>query len=848
MGEVYRARDVRLERTVAIKILPPQFASDPIRKQRFEREAKTVSALSHPHICALYDLGSQDDVNYLVMEYLEGETLAKLLEKGPLPLEQVLKCGIQICDALDKAHRGGVVHRDLKPGNIMLTPTGVKLLDFGLAKSVAPADCVTTLTAALTQSSEMTEPGAIVGTIPYMSPEQVGGKELDGRSDIFSLGAVLYEMLTAERAFGGKSQFSVASAILEKDPVPISTLKPLTPPALDHAITLCLVKDREERWQTSRDLGLELKWVAEAGSVTRLTPRALSRGKFRERLAWAVAAALVISCMAIPISLMKRVAAPARVLRSSLLPPPGSSFLPYNFAIAPDGSRMAFVALGPDGLTSLWVRGLSSPNAQQLTGTQGGTFPFWSPNSLQLGFFAQGRLKTVDLVNSAVQSLCEAAPGFGGTWNQEGIIVFSPGITGPLYRVSAMGGTPEAVTKVSPGSGESHHFPVFLPDGKHFLYFVNWSDTPRAHSNGLYAASLGTDAPKLISPDVQGNALFASGNLLYARDRTIVAQPFDTNKLQTTGAALPLTQQEIDRFFDFWQSGFSVSQDGKMLFQSASDAPTRLVWYDATGKEIGQFTETGYEGPQFSRDGRFLAVYSDDEHNGKHFIRIYDLKRGVSARLTDGGNESNPVWSSDSRFIAYRDASLNIEEVPVDSSGPPRPLVKGTNVIPCDWSADGQLIYMSIGGGAPFPGLYSLKDQEATQVAKFGAEAQLSPDGKWIAYVERPTAQIVVQPFPGPGVHIQISQAVGSTQPRWSHNGRIFFVQPDRKIMVVAFDPANHSASPPQIFARTRIVTTVFGWFQYAVASDDRLLVNSLPADNSSPLTIVTNWTAELKK
>jgi Tol biopolymer transport system component len=524
--------------------------------------------------------------------------------------------------------------------------------------------------------------------------------------------------------------------------------------------------------------------------------------------------------------------------------------LPYNFAIAPDGSRVAFVALGPDGLTSLWVRGLSSPNAQQLTSTQGATFPFWSPDSLHIGFFAQGRLKTVDLVNSAVQSLCDAVPGFGGTWNQDGIIVFSPGITGPLYRILAVGGAPEKVTNVPAGSGESHHFPLFLPDGKHFLYFKNWSGTPGVQSNGLYAASLDDDTPKLISPGVQGNVLFASGNLLYVRDRAIVAQPFDTRSLQTTGAALPLTQQEVDKFFDFWQSGFSVSQDGKLVFQSASDAPTRLVWYDSTGKELGQFSEIGSDGPQFSPDGRSLAVYSDDEHNGKHFIRIYDLNRGISVRLTEGGNESNPVWSHDGKSIAYRDASLNIEEVPVDSSSPSRPVVKGTNVIPCDWSVDGHLIYMSIAAGNPFPSLYvySPKDQKTTQVAKFGAEAQFSPDGKWVAYIEQPIRQIVVQPFPGPGGHIQISNVVGSAQPRWSHDGRkIFFVQPDRKVMTVAFDPANHSASPPQVFAKTRIAITIFGWFQYAVASDGRLLVNSLLTDNSSPLTLVNNWTAELK-
>lgn len=849
MGEVYRARDARLERSVALKILTIREAQKSDAKERFDREAKAISSLNHPNICHLYDVGQQDEISYLVMEYLEGETLADRLHKGPLPLDHVLKYGTELCAALEQAHRRGVVHRDLKPGNIMLTRTGVKLMDFGLAKSVTPPSSTLTQTLS-TPQQPLTGEGIVLGTIPYMSPEQVEGKEVDRRSDIFSLGAVLYEMVTGKRAFEGKNQLSVVSAILEKNPLPITSLKPSMPPALDHAVAICLAKDPEERWQTARDLGLELKWIAEVDSVTGIPAQVVSRQKFRERLAWAVAAAVAIACVALSISFVRRVPQPTRVLRSSLLPPQGSSFLPYNFAIAPDGSRLAFVALGPDGKTTLWVRGLSSPNAQQLTGTEGVTYPFWSPDSLHIGFFAQSRLKTIDLVNSAVQNICEAESGFGGTWNRDGIIVFAPGITGPLYRVPADGGTAAAVTKVPLGSSESNHWPFFLPDGRHFLYFVNWSGPSNAQRNGLYVASLDTDTPKLISSEVTGNAFFASGNLLYVRDRTVMAQPFDTSRLQTTGPALPLAQPEVDKFFDFWQSSFSVSQDGKLVFQSAADAPSRLVWYDSAGKELGQFPEIGYEGPQFSPDGRSLAVYSDDEHNGKHFIRVYDLQRGISTRLTEGGNESTPVWSSDGKFIAYRDASSNIEEVPTDASGPSRPVVNGTALIPCDWSADGTLIYMKLGEGGPFPSLdfYSPVDQKSKQFARFGAEPQFSPDGKWIAYVGVPMREVLVQPFPGPGAHIQISNVPGSSQPRWSHDGKkIFFVQPDRKLMVVAFDPAKKSASTPQILAQTRIAVTSFGWFQYAVSPDGRLLVNSLPANNSSPLTLVAGWDTLLR-
>jgi len=848
MGEVYRARDTRLDRTVAVKILPTHFSSDPVRKQRFEREAKTISNLNHPHICVLYDVGHQDGLDYIVMECVEGETLAERLRKGPLPLDQILKYAAQIADALDKAHRCGVVHRDLKPSNIMLTPTGAKLLDFGIAKPVAPLATGTTLMDS--PASPATAQGVIAGTFLYMSPEQIEGKELDARTDIFSFGAVLYEMLTGQRAFAGSTTTSVIAAVLERNPRPISALQPASPPALDRIVKTCLAKDPEERWRSASDIKLQLDGLREDLQAPG-NPAAAQKTNTSARLAWLLVLVLAAAAAWLAALHFRNTPSLPQTVRSSLLPPPGSSYVPYNFAIAPDGSRLAFVALGPDGQTSLWVRALSSPNAQQLSGTEGVIYPFWSPDSLHIGFFAQGRLKTIDLVNSAVQNLCDASPGFGGTWNQDGIIVFAPGITGPLYRVPAAGGAPEAVTKVAADSAESHHWPFFLPDGKHFLYFVNWSVGPTAQPDGLYVASLDAETPKLISPEIIGNAFFASGNLLYVRDRTVMAQPFDTNRLQTTGPAIPLTQQEVDKFFDFWQSGFSVSQDGKLVFQSAGDAPSRLVWYDPAGKELGQFPEIGYEGPQFSPDGRFLAVSSDDQHNGKHFIRVYDLQRGISSRLTEGGNDSSPVWSRDGKSIVYRNGSMNIEEVSADASGPPRPLVNDRGAIPCDSSPDGHLIYMSLKGGGPFPSLqvYSPVDQKSTQFARFGAEPQFSPDGKWVAYIVAPQRQILVQPFPGPGAHIQISNGPGASQPRWSHDGRkIYFVEPDRKLMVVAFDSAKGTGSPPQAIAQTRIVVTAFGWFQYAVAPDGRLLVDSLPANTSSPLTLVAGWDALLPR
>lgn len=847
MGEVYRARDTRLDRTVAIKVLPAELSGKPSSRQRLDREARAISSLSHPHICTLYDVGCQDDIEYLVLEYLEGETLAKRLLRGPLPIAEVLRFGIQIAEALEQAHRQGIIHRDLKPGNIMLTGSGVKVLDFGLAKAVATTGRDGNARHNVQTAGEsLTAQGAFVGTFPYTSPEQLLGSDIDARSDVFALGAVLYEMAAGRKAFEGTAPASLMAAVLEREPQPLREVQPLVPPNLERLVRICLAKNPDERWQAAHDVKVQLQWLLEgasdAGPAAAVTTRRSARF-----MAWA--AVVLVAVLALGFWYYGRLRPwPAESVRSSILPPHGSSFLPYNFAISPDGSRLAFVALGPDGKTALWVRGLSSSTAQQLAGTEDALYPFWSPDSLRVGFFAQGRLKTITLANSAVEVVCVAASGFGGTWNRDGVIVFAPGVTGPLYHVPATGGTPETVTQVPRGS-ESHHWPFFLPDGQHVLYFVNWSGPSNPQHNGAYVASLGMTAPKQISPHVTGKVLFASGNLLFVDDRRIMAEPFDTRRLQASGPAVPLTQEEVDKFFDFWQSGFSVSQDGKLVFQSAADAPSRFVWYSSAGKETEQFLETGSEGPQFSPDGRSLAVYSDDEHNGKHFIRVYDLERRVSTRVTDGGNESNPVWSPDGKYIAFRDASLNIERIRADASGPPEPLVTGTNVIPCDWSRDGHLIYMSLEGG-PFPGLdvYSVLDHKSTGFAESGAEAQFSPDGKWVAYIRLPEREIVVQPFPGPGPRVQISNMPGSSQPRWDRDGRkVFFIQPDRKLMVAVFNPKTNSAGTPQLVAQTRITTAVFGWFQYAMAPDGRLLVNSLPTNDSAPLTLITGWTALLR-
>ena len=552
MGEVYRARDTRLDRTVAIKVLPQHLADTPEARQRFEREARAVSALNHPHICTLHDVGSQDGTEFLVMEYLEGETLAARLEKGPLPLEQVLKLGVEISDALDKAHRQGIIHRDLKPGNIMLTKSGAKLLDFGLAKAALPLASVATLTAAVTRTTPVTQQGTIVGTFQYMSPEQVEGKEVDARSDIFSFGAVLYEMVTGQRAFQGKSQLSVASAILEKEPAPISTAKPMTPPMMERAVNRCLAKEPDDRWQTARDLELELKWIAGSGSQSAVAAPVIARNKIRELVAWIVAGVCALAAVTFGVLHWSHTPEKPRVVRSYVKATLSSGFLfsgqVSGFALSPDGLRLAYVALNANGKGGLWVRPLDSLQAQPLAGTDDASYPFWSPDSRTIGFFAGGKLKRIEASGGPPLTLCDAPLPRGGSWSQAEEILFAPNLNAPLFRVPASGGTATPVTSLDAAKGEvTHRWPQFLPDGRHFLYLAGspygLKENPM---NSVVVGSLDSKERKLLM-HTHSSATYASGHILFLRQNTLMAQPFDAKRLEFTGEAFPVADPDERR-------------------------------------------------------------------------------------------------------------------------------------------------------------------------------------------------------------------------------------------------------------------------------------------------------------
>ena len=849
MGEVYRARDTRLDRSVAIKILPAEFSADPERRQRLSREARAVSSLSHPNICTLYDVGHQEGMDYLVMEHLEGESLADRLEKGALPTDQVLRIGVEIADALQAAHHKGIVHRDLKPGNVMLTRTGAKLLDFGLAKAgAAPA---LNLTDMPTASKPLTAEGKVVGTFQYMSPEQVEGKEVDGRSDIFSLGAMLYEMATGRRAFEGRTQASVAAAILERDPPAISTLQPMSPLAFDRVVRLCLEKDRDARWQAARDVGVQLAWLSEGGDKGSAPGAVSAPSRTAERIAWTVAAICLLVTVILAATVWRSAPPSVPIIRSSLLPTAGGSFVPYNFAMSPDGTRLAYVAAGSDGKSTLWVRVLSSATAQEIGGTEAAIYPFWAPDSRRIGFFADGKLKTVDTAGGGIKVLCEAPVGRGGSWNRDGTIIFAPGVATPISRISDSGGEPVVVT--SPprqGSGQGHRWPYFLPDGKHFLYFTDWSAPEDPQGNGIYIGSVDGGAAKPLSSELTGNVEYSSGRLLYVRDRSLMAQPFDLGKLQTAGPAIPIAEQEVIQDIGFHHAGFSASQNGMVVIQSTSAFSTRLLWFDASGNQVGQVMGSGYWSPRLSPDGRFLAVAADDAKNGKYYIHVIDLARGASTRLTDEGSEETPVWSRDGKRIAFTSAegkSVTIYETPADGSSSPRKLLSGSLKMINDWSPDGRLVYMDFARGTPFLGVYSESDHHVTEFA-IGAEARISPDGKWIVRIEPRSRyqEVFLQPFPEGGARIQISQGGGS-QAAWRHDGKeIYYLGFDRKLRAVTFDPIKKTAGTPRVLFQTHIVGPTFVLFQYDVAPDGRFLINSLNPD--SPLTLISNWPAMLPK
>jgi eukaryotic-like serine/threonine-protein kinase len=834
MGEVYRARDSKLNRDVALKVLPAAFTGDAEQMARFSREARVLASLNHSHIASIYGLQETGELRALVLELVEGPTLADRIAGGAISMDEALPIARQIAEAIEYAHEKGITHRDLKPANIKVTSDGcVKVLDFGLAK-VLQGNSNSDPSSSSTFTGLNTEPGMIVGTAPYMSPEQAKGKPVDKRTDIWAFGVVLYEMLTGRRLFQGETFSDTLSAVLKEEPdwnqVP-AKVRPL--------LRRCLEKDPKRRLRDIGDMELLLESAPE-------TVRAQ-----RPWLVWGLAAVCFMLLAWTGFSSLRSPRVQDRhALRLSLLPPQPTSFVPNNFAISPDGRQLAFVAATQDGGTALWIRSLAANTAQELNGTEGAVYPFWSPDSRQIAFFGGGKLKTIDPSGGSSRIVCSVPSGSGGTWNNQGTIVFASNIFGPLMKVSATGGTPEPATKITASVGnQAHRWPAFLPDGNHFLYFVDWSTGPNSAPNGIYVGSLNSMESKMISSEIIGNTQFASGRFYYVREGSLVAQPYDLERLQTTAPAEPIVSQELEQELAFSHAGFSVSDNGVVVFQSAGDSVARFSWVDRTGKELDGLPATGYRDPSLSGDSALVALSSDDEGTGKRYIRVYDFARGTSVRLSDGGADVFPVLSPNGKTVVYGTSDAKgsyLATVAADGSGKPQRLLEGRNLIPNDWSRDGRsIVYMDFQNGLPELKVYDLGSRSSKDFAS-GAEAQFSPDQKWFAFAQPGTQaggfNLIVAPYPGPGRQIQVSNH-GGAQARWSGDGKeIFYISPDKKLMAVSIDASQGKlvAGVPHALFQTRIVGSRFVMFQYAVSADGkRFLVNSLPPVGATPLTVL---------
>jgi serine/threonine protein kinase len=822
MGEVYRARDTRLERTVAIKVLNAQLVASAELRARFEREAKIISQLQHPNICVLHDVGNEGPIDYLVMEFLQGESLAERLRKGPLPAEQVLTIAIEIADALEKAHRAGVVHRDLKPGNVMLTKSGAKLLDFGLAKPLGATVASGTgggsspsvFAAALTQTMPSPSPatplstaGALIGTVQYMSPEQIQGIEADARSDIFSFGVMLFEMVTGKRTFEGKTQASIIGQILAVDPPSVSTLRPETPPGLDRVIRLCLDKDPDERIQTAHDLKLQMQGIAEAPLTATQAPVVVPQP--RRWLPWAAVALLAAATVAFALAYLQSQRAPQVSVHSYILPPEKATFaLTGNDAgppvLSPDGLRMAFVAKNADGKQMLWIRPLNSAVAQPISGSEGATYPFWSADSRYMAFFAaNGKLNKVDASGGPPQALCDAPFGRGGTWGSAAAIVFAPDTTSGLARVDAAGGAPVTLTTLD-SKETSHRWPDFLPDGNHFLYFAHGSTNA---DSGIYLAALDSkDKERKLLLRNDSGAIYASpGYLLFVRDNTLMAQRFNLRSLALEGEAKPVADH-VAVNTDTWRGILTASASGELLYQhGAAGGGSQLVWYDATGKQGESVLPENavYSWPTLSPDASKMAFVL--ETNGIGDIWVVDIARHTKTHLTFGPLQSGwPVWWPDGKSIVFgygATSMVSFYRQNADGTGSKEKLLEtpGIFAIPSSVSPDGRYIaYMRLdpksSTGVDIWALPMFTDKSGEQkpfpvvATNFSDVApSFSPDGKWLAYANDETGrqEVYIQPFPSGAGRWQVSTA-GGTRPNWRKDGKeIYFFSPDQQIMAV---------------------------------------------------------------
>jgi Tol biopolymer transport system component len=864
MGEVYRGRDTALNRDVALKVLSERFAGDPDRLARFKREAQVLASLNHPHIGAIYGVADFPGGRALVLELVEGPTLADRIAAGPIPLEEALPIARQIAEALAAAHELGIVHRDLKPANVKLRPDGtVKVLDFGLAKAAEPG----TVSVDTTQSPTITTPamtqmGMILGTAAYMSPEQAKGRPADKRSDVWAFGCVLFEILTGRRAFAGEDVADTLAHVLAKEPA-WSLLPPETPPAIRRLLRRCLERDRSRRLADIADARLELD--ERDGEVTAPAPGAAQWVRRLARwLPWAVASgALLLSLLALVALYWRRAPMETPGATRFLIEPPPKTELRGSFAVSPDGRRVAMRGI-IEGKSLLWVRALESLTAQPLAGTEEASFPFWSPDSRFIGFFAEGKLKKIAATGGPAQTLCDAPDARGGSWNADGVIVFTPRPLDVLYRVSSAGGTPAPLTRLDSSRGElAHYHPYFLPDGRHFLYLAIGS---QPELEGFRVGSLDSRETKPLVNTHASGAYAPPGYLLFLRDRTLMAQKFDASRLVIAGEPF-LVADEVDRLGQARLALFSVSRTGVLVSRSGSSEATQLTWFDRQGEQRGTLGPiANYSVPWLSPDESRVTFSSAAPGGGDSDIWLMDLARGTPTRFTfDPSPDLSSVWSPDGGrilFTSLRDGHGDLYQRAASGGGADEVLVKSDfSKMPNDWSANGKFIlYQELnprtsndlwvlpvaGGQEPFPFLQSQFDER---------QGRFSPDGRWIAYASNESGpwQVYVRSFPDPGGKWQVSTN-GGGQPQWRRDGReLFYLSADRKLMAVEVNgsgPTFDAGTPKELFTVRIQSVGLPGPRNYYAATKDgqRFLVVSVPGDpTASPTTVVLNWTADLK-
>jgi serine/threonine protein kinase len=860
MGEVYKARDARLDRIVAIKVLPPQLANDPQFRQRFQHEARAISALDHPHICTLYDIGEHDGTSFLVMQYLEGETLEARIQRGPLAVEQALHYAVQIAGALNRAHSAGIVHRDLKPGNVMLTKGGAKLLDFGLSKTTVSGGAAAGLSMLPTTPPGLTAQGTILGTFQYMAPEQLEGHDADARTDIFAFGAVLYEMLTGQKAFEGKSQASLIGAILKDEPPAPSTLQPLAPRALDRVVRACLAKNPDDRWQSARDLEREIAWVADAGSdITSETAKDRSARQLlvTRIVATLLGTALVVSIGASFLRGSNSARATDRHLIRFTVPTEANLFGNYfstGFALSPDGRTLAYVdAAGPS--YKLLTRSVDNLESRTLVTGNDVRQPFWSPDSRYIGFFSNGILKKVDVVDGTSQTVCALplSPGpsllvSGGTWGEDDTILFALR-TGPdaLYRVSASGGTATKVEIQSTPQLRSFRWPQFLPGGRRFLG-LGMTES----ASGLYLSTLDGTASKSVKVlDTDYMSQYAEpGYLLFVRDGGLFAQPFNADTGSLSGTPLSLVQGiAVSPDVNLRNAGFSVAGTGGLVYRTNSSRK-RLTWLDRNGNEQGVVGEPdNYDEAELSPDGSQIVVEVNDK-NGFGDIWVMNAGRGTRVPLTrtPGRWEYSPRWSPDGQYIAYAEG-ITIRRRRSDGSGEEEKLADITPpslIFPRDWTRDGRILFTRLSGG-----LFSVAVSPNSQPSPLddgAGNGRVSADGRWLAYTSFETGQneVYVRSFAG-GPRTRVSTE-GGQSPVWRRTGsELYYWAADGSMMSVTIRNGERlDVDIPRPLFKLRVAAEGVVRPLFSTIDGQRFLVRFPDAATAPPITWVVNWAALL--